>query len=62
MFCVAGSLQARRSDSAESSGQGEDISESAAAKRQRLRRVGDSVLGRGRGRASTRDYCVPGLR
>lgn len=56
------SVQARGPGSFEVSGQDEDISEPAAAQRQRLHCVGDLVMGRGRGRASARDYRVPGFR
>ena len=62
MFCVSGSVQTRGPDSPEGFGQDEDDSQPAAAKRQRLRRVGDPNLGRGWRRAGTRDHRVPGLR
>lgn len=58
----SGSVQTRGPDLTEGSGQGQDVHEPAAAKRQRLRGVGDPVLGRRWGRASPRDHCVPGLR
>lgn len=62
VFCVPGSVQTRGPELTEGSGQGQDLHEPAAAKRQQLRRAGGPVLGRRRGRAGARDHCVPGLR
>lgn len=55
---VAGSVQTRGPDVTEGSGQVQVVRQPAAAQRQRLRRVGDPVVGGGRRRPGARDHRV----